>query len=67
MWIDIDDLRAEIKNLEREDRKWTIDETIGAMYSGILVGYKKVEHILDEMEEIYREQGLEYIRSLREE
>lgn len=32
-----------------------------------LVGYKKVEQMLHEMEEIYRKQGLEHIRSLMEE
>ena len=34
---------------------------------GILAGYRKVEMMLDEQEEAYRNQGLEYIRSLREE
>lgn len=70
MWVDIDDVRKEIKNLEREDRKRLREETsvgIRATYSGILVGYKKVERMLDEMEEAYRNQGLEYIKSLREE
>lgn len=63
MWVDIDDVRKEIKNLEREDRKRLREETsvaIRATYSGILVGYKKVEQILDEMEE-------EYSRNLMEE
>lgn len=70
MWVDIDDLRKEIRNLEREDRKGLRGEMnvgIRATYSGILVGYKKVEQVLDNMEEVYRKQGLEYIRSLREE
>lgn len=59
MWVDIDDVRKEIKNLEREDRKGLREETsvgIRATYSGILVGYKKVEQILDEMEEDYRKE-----------
>lgn len=70
MWVDIDDVRAEIKNLEREDRKGLRVETsvaIRATYSGILVGYKKVEQILDEMEEDYRKQEEEYSGSMREE
>ena len=70
MWVDIDDVRKEIKNLEREDRKGLREETsvgIRATYSGILVGYKKVERMLDELEENYRNQGLEHIRSMREE
>lgn len=64
MWVDIDDVRKEIKNLEREDRKGLRVETsvaIRATYSGILVGYKKVERMLDEMEKDYRKQGLEHI------
>lgn len=62
MWVDIDDVRKEIKNLEREDIKRLREETsvgIRATYSGILAGYKKVEQILDEMED-------EYSRSLME-
>lgn len=70
MLVDIDDVRKEIKNLEREDRKGLREETsvaIRATYSGILVGYKKVEQILDEMEENYQEREEEYSRSLMEE
>lgn len=70
MWVDIDDLREEIRNLERQDRKGLRGEMnvhLRASYTGILVGYKKVEQMLDEMEEVYRKQGLEHIRSLREE
>lgn len=37
------------------------------MLYGILAGYRKVEMMLDEQEEAYRNQGLEHIRSLREE
>lgn len=70
MWVDIDDLRAEIRNLERQDRKEIRREMnirLRASYTGILVGYKKVEQILDTMEEVYRKQGLEHIKSLMEE
>lgn len=70
MWVDIDDVRKEIKNLEREDSKGLRGETsvgIRATYSGILVGYKKVERMLDEMEEDYRKQEEEYSRNLMEE
>lgn len=70
MRVDIDDLRAEIKNLEREGRKGLREETsvgIRATYSGILVDYKKIERMLDEMEEDYRKQDEEYSRSLMEE
>lgn len=68
MWVDIDDLRAEIRSLERE----TEEEFAGrrnrkTLHYGMLVGYHKVEQMLDDMEEVYRKQGLEHIRSLREE
>lgn len=33
----------------------------------MLAGYRKVEMMLDEQEEAYRNQGLEYIRSFMEE
>nr|DAW53841.1 MAG TPA: hypothetical protein [Caudoviricetes sp.] len=70
MWVDIDDLRAEIRNLERQDRKGLRGEMnvhLRASYTGILVGYKKVEQILDEMEENYQEKEEEYSRNLMEE
>lgn len=72
MWVDIDDLRAEIRSLERETEeeiaeKKVQDEFFKALHVGILVGYTKVEQVLDDMEEVYRKQGLEHIRSLREE
>lgn len=69
MLVDTDDLRKEIKNLEREDRKGLREETsvgIRATYSGILVGYKKVEQILDELEKVYRERESECVRGLKE-
>lgn len=72
MWVDIDDLRAEIRSLERETEEEFAEEEVQdeffkALHAGILVGYTKVEQVLDDMEEVYRKQGLEYIRSLREE
>lgn len=69
MWVDIDDVRKEIKNLEREDRKGLREETsvgIRATYSGILVGYKKVERMLDELEKVYRERESECVRGMKE-
>lgn len=68
MWVDIDDLRAEIRNLEREDRKGLreMDVNIRSVYNGMLVGYKKVEQILDEMEEDYRKREDEYSRGMEE-
>lgn len=68
MFVDIDDLRAEIRNLEREDRKGLreMNVNIRTVYNGMLVGYKKVEQILDEMEEDYRKREDEYSRGMEE-
>lgn len=70
MWVDIDDVRADLERLYRkceEEVRGEEDRDYRRMLYGILAGYRKVEIMLDEMEEIYREQGLEHIRSLREE
>lgn len=68
MWVDIDDLRADLRALVREAEEGFEGRRNGkTLCYGMLVGYKKVEKMLDEMEEDYRKQGLEYIRSLREE
>lgn len=64
-------MRAELESLVREEEELAEeevqDEFFKALHAGILVGYTKVEQVLDDMEEVYRKQGLEYIRSLREE
>lgn len=70
MWVDIDDVRAELERSYRkyeEELRGENDMNYRRTLYGILVGYRKVEIMLDEMEEIYRKQGLEHIRSLREE
>ena len=70
MWIDIDDLRADLESLCRKCKEELHGEenmNFRRMLYGILAGYRKVEMMLDEQEEAYRNQGLEYIRSLREE
>ena len=70
MWIDIDDLRADLERLyikAEEELRVEEDMYYRRMLYGILYGYRKVEIMLDEMEEVYRKQGLEHIRSLREE
>lgn len=70
MWVDFDDLRAEIECLQREVIE-ELDEEKDLNYRkllyGISVGYRKVEKMLDELEEVYRKQGLEHIKSLMEE
>lgn len=70
MWVDIDDLRADLERLyikDEEKLRGEEDMNYRRTLYGILAGYMKVEIILDEMEEVYRKQGLEHIRSLREE
>lgn len=70
MWVDIDDLRAEIRTLYRKDEEaLRVEKNMNYRRNlyGILAGYMKVEIMLDKLEEVYRNQGLEHIRSLREE
>lgn len=72
MWVDTDDLRAEIINVERETGeelagKDELDEDLLQFRLGKLFGYIKVEEMLNEMEEDYRRQEEEYSRSLMEE
>lgn len=70
MLVDIDDVRAELECSYRKDEEELCGEedmNYRRMLYGILAGYRKVEIMLDEMEEVYRKQGLEHIRSLREE
>lgn len=70
MCVDIDDLRADLERLRRkteEEFDGEDDSTIKTMLYGTLVGYSKVEIMLDELEEAYRNQGLEHIRSMKEE
>lgn len=71
MRVNIDDLIAELERLRRkteEEFDGEEDSTIKTMLYGTLVGYSKVEIMLCKLAtEEYRKQGLEHIRSLREE
>ncbi len=70
MWVDMDDLRTDLESLYREyEEELRGEENMNyrRMLYGMLAGYRKVEMMLDDMEENYRNQGLEHIRSLREE
>ena len=70
MWVDIDDFREDLERLYRkyeEELRGEENMNYRRMLYGMLAGYRKVEKMLDEQEEAYRNQGLEYIRSLREE
>lgn len=64
MWFDIDDVRVELERLARE----TEEEFAGrrnrkTLHYGMLVGYHKVDVMLDELEEDYRkERNCEWIK-----
>lgn len=71
MWVDIDDLMAELERLERKTKEEFDGEensNFKTLLYGMLVGYSEVEMMLCKLAtEEYRKQGLEHIRSLREE
>lgn len=69
MWVDIDDLRADLERLCKKAKEEFVGEKNSdkMLLYGMLAGYAEVEMMLDEQEEAYRNQGLEHIRSLREE
>lgn len=61
MLIDSEDLRAEIRSLARETEKgFAGRRNCKTVRYGMLVGYKKVEKMLDELEEDYRKRGMEH-------
>lgn len=66
MWVDIDDVRAEIRSLRKEAKKELDEEPnwyVMSVRAGVLRGYNKVEMILDDMEENYRkERNCEWIK-----
>lgn len=70
MWVDMDDLRADLERSRREIEEEFDEETnwyVKSVLAGMLMGYGRVEMLLDELEEVYRKQGLEHIKGLREE
>ena len=69
MWVDLDDLRADLERLCKKAKEEFVGEKNSdqMLLYGMLAGYAEVERLLDEQEEAYRNQGLEYIRSLKEE
>lgn len=55
MWVDIDDVRAELELLYRKTEEMLAeeeDEALRAMHLGALIGYSKVEIMLDRLEHI---------------
>lgn len=68
MWIDIDDLRADLNAcIEKCEEELRGEECMNyrRMLYGILAGYRKVEMMLDEQEEAYRNQGKESMPATR--
>lgn len=68
MWVDIDDLRAELRRLQRELEE-ELDESekmlmSQAFISGEITAYYKIEQMLDELEKVYRERESECVRGL---
>jgi hypothetical protein len=64
MWVDIDDVRAELERSYRkyeEELRGEEDMNYRRTLYGILVGYRKVEIMIDELAEDYQKQGLEHI------
>lgn len=71
MWVNINDLTAELERLRRkteEEFDGEEDSTIKMILYGTLVGYSEVEIMLCKLEaEEYRKQELEHVKSLMEE
>lgn len=68
MWVDIDDVRAELERLATETKeRFAGRRNFKTLCHGMLVGYTKVAIMLDELEKVYRNQGLDRIKGLREE
>lgn len=70
MWVDIDDVRAELERLVRKDEEELAKEEeqyefLKTLRVGILLGYTKVEIMLDKLEKVYRERE-ECVRGLKE-
>lgn len=65
MWVDIDDLRSEIRRLAREtEEEFAGRRNCKTLAYGMLVGYHKVEVMLDEMkkDESNEKQYCEWIK-----
>lgn len=70
MWVDIDNLRAELRRLQRELEE-ELDESekllmSQAFISGEITAYYKIEQMLDELEKVYRERESECVRGMKE-
>lgn len=55
MWVDIDDVRAELERLVRKGEEELAEEEeqyefLKTLHKGVLLGYTKVEIMLDKLE-----------------
>lgn len=69
MWVNINDLTAELERLRRkteEEFDGEEDSTIKMILYGTLVGYSEIEIMLDKLEKVYRERESECVRGLKE-
>lgn len=67
MWVDIDDVRAELERLATETKEgFAGRRNFKTLCHGMLVGYTKVAIMLDELEKVYRERESECVRGSRE-
>lgn len=70
MWVDMDDLRADLERSRREIEEEFDEESSGfviTFLAGMLSGYNKVEMLLDETEEVYMRQGRDNYKRRMEE
>ena len=70
MWVDIDDVRAELERLVRKGEEELAEEEeqyefLKTLHVGTLLGYTKVEIMLDELEKVYRVRESECVRGLK--
>lgn len=69
MWVDINVVRAELELLYRKTEEMLAEEEnegLRAMHMGTLIGYAKVEVMLNELEKVYRELESECVRGMKE-
>lgn len=70
MWVDIDDVRAELERLARNEEalaeKEEQYEYLKTLRMGTLLGYTNVEIMLDKLEMVYRERESECVRGMKE-
>lgn len=69
MWVDIDDVRAELERLARNEEELAEEEEqyefLKTLRMGTLLGYTNVEIMLDELEMVYRERESENVSEVR--